>query len=139
LDNTDILLIYENREKCNIYSFIVDTCSNVYFRICFAPIIAKGACANNPEKMQPTIEDICSLLLFLYVFAVLNTLHSFFSCCGIKFFEIFYILVFAPAIIQGNRMNVGRALHFLCSILKLKSLDGRLKFKIGLSPPRELG
>jgi putative peptidoglycan lipid II flippase len=124
--------------------------------MCFAPVLAKLTAlgfANNPEKMQLTIEltrlmfpFILFICLAAFLLAVLNTLHSFFipafAPAALSFSEIFYMLIFAPAIMQGNQIKglavsiiVGGALHFLMQYPKLKSLGWHLKFKIDLKHP----
>jgi putative peptidoglycan lipid II flippase len=122
----------------------------------FAPVLAKLTAwgfANNPEKMQLTIELTRLMFPFVlftciaaFLLAVLNTLHSFFisafASAALGFSEIFYILVFAPVIIQRNQIKglavsivAGGALHFFIQYLKLKSLGWDLKFKINLKHP----
>jgi putative peptidoglycan lipid II flippase len=122
----------------------------------FAPILAKLTAwgfANNPEKMQLTIELTKLMFPFIlftclaaFMLALLNTLHSFFvpafAPAALSFSEIFYILIFAPAIMQGNQIKglavsiiIGGALHFFIQYPKLKSLDWDLKFKIDLKHP----
>jgi putative peptidoglycan lipid II flippase len=124
--------------------------------MCFAPVLTKLTAwgfADNPEKMQLTIELtrlMFSFILFIclaaFLLAVLNTLHSFFipafAPMTLSFSEIFYIIVFAPAIMQRNQIKglavsviVGGALHFFMQYPKLKSLGWHLKFKINLKHP----
>jgi putative peptidoglycan lipid II flippase len=124
--------------------------------MCFAPILAKLTAlgfANNPEKMQLTIEltrlmfpFILFICLAAFLLAVLNTLHSFFipafAPAALSFCEIFYILVFAPAIVQRNQIKglavsiiIGGALHFFIQYPKLRSLGWHLKFKVNFKHP----
>jgi putative peptidoglycan lipid II flippase len=124
--------------------------------MCFAPILAKLTAlgfANNPEKMQLTIEltrlmfpFILFICLAAFMLAVLNTLHSFFipafAPAALSFYEIFYILVFAPAVAQRNQIKglavsiiAGGALHFFVQYPKLKSLGWHLKFRINFKHP----
>jgi putative peptidoglycan lipid II flippase len=124
--------------------------------ICFAPVLAKltvWGFAKNPEKMQLTIEltrlmfpFILFICLAAFMLAVLNTFHSFFipalAPAALSFSELFYILVFAPTIIQRNQVKglavsiiVGGVLYSLIQYPKLKSLGWHLKFKIDLKHP----
>ncbi|MDR3306725.1 MAG: murein biosynthesis integral membrane protein MurJ [Endomicrobium sp.] len=121
----------------------------VFFAPALVKIIALGF-TNDPEKMQLTIEltrlmfpFIVFICLAAFLFAILNTLHSFFvpafAPSMLSFSEVFYMLAIAPALVSGNQIKglavsviAGGALHFFVQYPKLKSLGWRLKFMLDL-------
>ncbi|MDR3112373.1 MAG: murein biosynthesis integral membrane protein MurJ [Elusimicrobiota bacterium] len=124
--------------------------------IFFSPFLVKAIAwgfANNPEKMQLTVEltklmfpFICFICLAAFLSAVLNVLHSFFLSAfapsALSISEIFYMLSVAPFLIEQNQIKglavsviFGGFLHLLVQYPKLRFFGFHLKFKFNFNHP----